>query len=142
MSGYGVLTNRKRAGVALIHSVVFLGVAFHGFVEAKPGVLHGLGTPRDFVLVAVYLIVASILMWLVSISRGLIERVYFGLCVTSATSGLLRTVFGDRVVPPAQYVRVLMLGSAVAVGIMIVRSYSRSAIATEKAAFPAEASQD
>jgi hypothetical protein len=56
-------------------------------------------------LIAIYLIVASILLWLVSISRSLVERAYFALCATSAISGLLRTIFGDRVVPPAQYLR-------------------------------------
>ncbi len=142
MSGFGVLTNRKRAVIALIHSVIFLGIAFHGFVESKAGVLHDTARAGDFGLIAIYLVVACILLWLACISRGAMERIYFGFCTTSAASGLLRTIFGDRLVPPAQYVRVLMLSSAVAVGIMIVRSHSRSAIDAEKAGLLSEVSQD
>ena len=73
MNDFGVLTNRKRAVIALIHSIVFLGIAFRGFVSLKAGVLHGSGTAGDVILIAIYLIVASILVWLVSISRGLVE---------------------------------------------------------------------
>jgi hypothetical protein len=140
MSNFGVLANRKRAVIALIHSIVFLGVAFHGFVAPKVGILHGPGLTGDFVLIAIYLVVTEILVWLVCISRGLVERAYFALCAISATSGLLRTIFGDRAVPPAQYLRVLMLSSAVGIGIIIVRSRSRAAI--ETASLPSEASQD
>ena len=125
MNDFGVLTNRKRAVIALIHSVVFLGIAFHGFVSPKAGVLHQSGATADFILIAIYLAVASILVWLVSISRTLVERAYFALCAVSATSGLLRTTFGDHVVPPAQYLRVVMLSTAVGLGILIVRSHSR-----------------
>ena len=142
MNAFGVLTNRKRAIIALIHSIVFLGVAFQGFVSPKAGILRHAGTIGDFALIAIYVIVASILTWMVTISRGLMERAYFTLCATSATSGLLRTVFGDPVVPPAQYLRVLMLGSAVAVGLLIVRSHSRSATDEEIAPLPSEAPQD
>jgi hypothetical protein len=130
MNDFGVLTNRKRAVIALIHSIVFLGIAFHGFVSPKAGVLHRSGATGDFILIAIYLIVASILVWLVTISRGLAERGYFALCAVSATSGLLRTIFGDHVVPPAQYLRVLMLSAAVGLGILIVRSHSRPANVT------------
>jgi len=52
--------------------------------------------------------------------------VYFVLCVGSATSGLLRTIFGDAAVPPAQYLRVIMLTSAVVVGTWIYRSFPRT----------------
>jgi hypothetical protein len=142
MNEFGVLTNRKRSLIALIHSIVFLGIAFHGFVSPKAGILHWPGAAGDFILIAIYLIVASILVWLVSIARGLVERAYFALCATSAFSGLLRTIFGDRVVPPAQYLRVLMLSSAVGIGILIVRSHSRSAVCNETAPLPSDASPD
>ena len=39
MNDFGVLTNRKRALIALIHSLVFLGIAMHGFASPKAGVL-------------------------------------------------------------------------------------------------------
>lgn len=125
MNEFGVLNNRKRALIALIHSVVFLGVAMHGFLSPKTGILHGSGATGDFVLIAIYLIVASILGWLVSLSRCAWERIYFALCAGSAMFGLTRTMFGDAAVPPAQYLRVILLSSAVAVGVLILRSFSR-----------------
>jgi hypothetical protein len=142
MNDFGVLTNRKRALIALIHSIVFLGIAFHGFISPKAGVLHRSGATGDFILIAIYLVVAAILAWLVSISRSFVERAYFALCAVSASSGLLRTIFGDHVVPPAQYLRVLMLSAAVGLGILIVRSHSRPSIGDETTPFPSEASQD
>jgi hypothetical protein len=140
MKDFGVLTNRKRAVIALIHSIVFLGIAIHGFVSPKAGVLHRSGTTGDFILIAIYLMVATILVWLVSISRSPVERAYFALCVISASSGLLRTIFGDYAVPPAQYLRVLMLSAAVGLGILIVRAHSRPANVT--AALPSEVSPE
>lgn len=125
MNEFGVLNNRKRALIALIHSFVFLGIAIHGFLSPKLGVLRGSGAVGDFVLIGIYVIVASILAWLVTLSRCLRERVYFAMCATSASFGLLRTIFGDASIPVAQYMRVIMLSSAVAVGIMILRSFSR-----------------
>jgi len=62
MRQFGVLTNRKRAVIALIHSVVFLGVAASGFVSPKLGIVHGTGVMGDFVLIGIYLIVSSILL--------------------------------------------------------------------------------
>jgi hypothetical protein len=126
MNEFGVLNSRKRALIALIHTFVFLGIAIHGFASPKVGVLRGPGTVGDFVPLGIYLVVASILAWLVSLSRCVRERLYFALCATSATFGLLRTVFGDPALPVAQYMRVIMLSSAVAVGILIVRSFSRT----------------
>lgn len=125
MNDFGILTNRKRAFIALLHSVVFLGIALHGFLSPKAG-LFRVFAAGDIALVSIYLIAAAILAWLVSISRCLRERVYFALCASSATFGLLRTVFGDASVPSAQYLRVIMLSSAVAVGVAIVRSFSRA----------------
>lgn len=124
MNDFGVLNNRKRALIALIHSIVFLGIAGHGFASPKTGIFHGIAAGGDVALIAVYVTVASILAWLVSLSRCLRERVYFVFCACSATFGLLRTIFGDAAIPPAQYLRVIMLGSAVVIGASIVRSYS------------------
>lgn len=126
MNEFGILTNRKRALIALIHSLVFLGIAMHGFASPKAGIL----VPRfvataDLILIVIYLVVASILARLVGVSRSAKERVYFALCACSATFGLLRTVFGDVALPAAQYLRVIMLSSAVLVGTWIFRSFSR-----------------
>jgi hypothetical protein len=126
MNDFGVLNSRKRAVIALIHSFVFLGVALHGFISPKAGIFAGSGVVGDFVLIGIYLVVASILGWLVTISRCLRERVYFILCTSSATFGLLRAIFGDPALPVAQYMRVIMLSSAVAMGFLILRSFSRS----------------
>jgi hypothetical protein len=126
MNDFGVLTNRKRALIALIHSFVFLGIALHGFASPKAGVLlPGFDATADFILIGIYLTVASILAWLVSVARCAKERVYFALCASSATFGLLRTIFGDSTLPVAQYVRVIMLTSAVVVGTWIFRAFSR-----------------
>jgi len=123
MNDLGVLTNRKRAFIALIHSFVFLGIALHGFLSPKAGVLHG-SALGDLILIGIYLVVASILAWLVTVSRCTRERLYFALCASSASFGLLRTIFGDPTIPAAQYLRVIMLSSAVVVGLLIVRSFS------------------
>jgi hypothetical protein len=131
MNDFGVLNNRKRALIALIHSLVFWGIAIHGFAAPKAGIVHGAAAAGDSILIATYVLVASILAWLVSLSRCIREKIYFALCATSATFGLLRTTFGDASVPAAQYLRVIMLTSAVAVGTLILRAYSRPA--TERA---------
>lgn len=126
MNDFGVLNSRKRALIALIHSFVFLGVATHGFVSPKMGIVHAAGKTGDFVLIGIYLVVSCILAWLVSLSRCVSERLYFALCTTSATFGLLRTILGDTAIPIAQYVRVIMLSSAIAVGFVILRAFSRA----------------
>jgi hypothetical protein len=126
MNDFGILNNRKRALIALIHSMVFWGIAVHGFASPKAGVVSNAGAAGDFILIGIYFTVASILAWLVSMARCARERVYFALCTCSATFGLLRAVFGDAALPAAQYLRVTMLTSAVAVGIWIFRSFPAS----------------
>ena len=126
MQEFAILTNRKRALIALVHSVVFLGIAFHGFASRKSGILApAQAATADLILIGIYFVVTSILLWLVTLSRCLRERSYFLLCSCSATFGLLRTIFGDATLPPAQYLRVIMLTSAVALGTFIFRSFSR-----------------
>ena len=126
MNEYGILNSRKRALIALVHSFVFLGIAMHGFASPKAGVLlHGSGATAEIILIGIYLTVGSILAWLVSLARCAKERVYFALCASSATFGLLRTIFGDAALPAAQYLRVIMLTAAVVVGTWILRSFSR-----------------
>ena len=127
MNDFAILNNRKRAVIALVHSFIFLGIAIHGFASPKAGIITPTAVATgDIILIGIYLIVASILGWLASISRCARERLYFALCTCSATFGLLRTIFGDSALPPAQYLRVLMLTSAVVVGLWILRSFSRS----------------
>jgi hypothetical protein len=124
MGDFTILTNRKRALVALIHSLVFLLIAFRQMVAAKPAAgiwIPAAVSPGTWTLCAIFSIVSAILLWLFVIARGRIEKVYFGMCTISATSGLLRTVFGDQVFHAGLYIRVFMLTSAVLVGVLIVR---------------------
>ena len=141
MREFGVLTNRKRTLIALIHSVVFLGIAIHGFMAPKYGILRGPAAVRDFILIGIYSIVAAILIWLVTLSRGSRERLYFLFCAGSATSGLMRTVLGDPRIPPAQYFRVIFLSSAVVLGALMVRSFSQERM-TSAAALSGESSPE
>ena len=127
MNEYAILTNRKRALIALAHSLVFLGIACHGFLSPRPAAVLVPRATVNVLLIAIYLTVAAILAWLVSISKCAREGVYFALCASSATFGLLRLIFGDAALPVAQYLRVIMLTSAVLVGGWILRSFSRPA---------------
>jgi hypothetical protein len=54
------------------------------------------------------------------------EKFYFGFCTISATSGLARTAAGDQAFHAGLYIRVVMLISAVLVGLLIVRMHSRT----------------
>ena len=122
MKRYVILTNRKRAIVALVHTVVFLGVAFSGFVTVVRR-LQAASPVSSWVLAGVYLLVTAALLLLTLVSRKAVERLYFGLCATSAGFGLLRQIAGDPPMHLAVYVRVAMLGSAVLVGSWILRSH-------------------
>jgi hypothetical protein len=130
MGGFSILTNRKRAIVALIHSVLFLLVAVRQMMAANPAA--GIWVPSTvsrgtWILCGIFVIVSAILLWLFIISRGWMERLYFALCTLSATSGLLRTAAGDQAFHAGLYIRVVMLVSAVLVGLLIVRAHSEYA---------------
>lgn len=129
MDGFSILTNRKRAIVALVHSVVFLLIAVRQMVAANfaTGIWMPSTVSRStWILCAIFTVVSSILFWLLLISRGWMEQFYFALCTVSATSGLLRTAAGDQAFHAGLYIRVVMLVSAVLVGLLIVRGYSRA----------------
>ena len=129
MGGFAILSNRKRAIVALAHSVVFLLIATRQMVAASPAAgiwVPAAVLPGTWILCGIYLVVSGILWWLLSISRGWMEKAYFGLCAVSATSGLLRTLAGDGRFHAGLYIRVIMLTSAVAVGLAIVRQHSET----------------
>jgi len=130
MGGFSILTNRKRAIVALVHSVVFLLIAVRQMLAAQPAA--GIWVPSTvsrgtWILCGIFTIVSAILLWLLLISRGWMEKIYFGLCTVSATSGLLRSAVGDRAFHAGLYIRVIMLVSAVLVGLLIVRAHSEYA---------------
>lgn len=129
MGGFSILTNRRRAVVALVHSVVFLVVAVRQMVAATPasGIwLPSTVRPGTWILCGIFGIVSSILFWLLVISRGWMEKFYFAFCTISASSGLVRTAAGDQAFHAGLYIRVVMLGSAVLVGLLIVRMHSRA----------------
>jgi hypothetical protein len=129
MGGFSILTNRKRAIVALVHSVVFLLVAVRQMVAANPvaGIWVASTVSRGtWILCGVFALVSAILLWLFVISRGWMEKIYFGFCTISATSGLLRTAAGDQAFHAGLYIRVVMLISAVLVGLVIVRMHSHT----------------
>jgi hypothetical protein len=128
MGGFSILTNRKRALVALVHSVVFLSIAVRQLIGSSPAA--GVWTASSvstgtWILCGIFAIVPAILLWLFIISRGWMEKVYFGFCTASAGSGLLRTAAGDHAFPAGLFVRVVMLVSAVMVGLIIVHQHSR-----------------
>lgn len=129
MGEFSILTNRKRAIVALVHSIVFLLIATRQMLASNPvtGVWAvssvSFGT---WILCGIFAIVSAILLWLFVISRGWMEKFYFAFCTISATSGLLRTAAGDQAFHVGLYVRVIMLISAVVVGLLIVRTHSRA----------------
>jgi hypothetical protein len=128
MGGFSILTNRKRAIVALVHSVVFLLIAVRQMVAANPaaGIWVASAVSRGtWILCGIFAIVSAILFWLLVISRGWMEKIYFGLCTVSASSGLVRTAAGDQTFHAGLYIRVVMLVSAVLVGLLIVRIHSR-----------------
>ena len=129
MGGFSILTNRKRAIVALVHSVVFLLIAVRQMMAATPAA--GVWSPATvrpgtWILCGIFVIVSSILLWLLIISTGWMEKFYFVLCTVSATSGLLRTAAGDQAFHAGLYIRVVMLISAVLVGSLIVRRHARA----------------
>ncbi len=129
MGGFSILTNRKRAIVALVHSVVFLMIAVRQMIAAQPaaGIWVASTVSRGtWILCGIFALVSAILLWLLVISRGWMEKSYFGLCTVSATSGLLRTAVGDQAFHAGLYLRVVMLLSAVLVGLLIVREHSRT----------------
>ena len=129
MDAFSILTNRKRAIVALVHSGIFLVIAIRQMIGASPaaGLWVRPVSTVTWVLCGIFTVVSSILLWLYLISRGWMERGYFGLCTVSASSGLLRTAAGDQAFHAGIYIRVVMLLSAVLVGLLIVRVHSREA---------------
>jgi hypothetical protein len=122
MHRYVILTTRKRAIVALVHSVAFLLIALYGVIT----VVRPLGTASPgsaWILAGVYVAVSSALAVLAAIAGNWRERLYFAFCATSATFGLLRQILGDPPMHFAVYVRVALLACAVATGLAIVRAH-------------------
>ena len=116
-----ILSSRKRVIIALVHTVVFFGVAiFTALLTVRP--LAATSPTSAWIVGGVYLVVSSVLLWLTVISRTAPERLYFGLCTSSAALGLGRQIAGDAGLPTAGPLRVILLGGAVGVGIAMLRA--------------------
>jgi len=121
LKSHRILNTRKRVVVALVHTVVFLGIAVLGFFFSVAPLRVG-SPPSAWIVAGVYVIVSSVLLWLTTISRGAVERLYFGLVTTSASFGLLRQLLGDPSMHVAVHVRVTMLACAVVTGAWMLSS--------------------
>jgi hypothetical protein len=128
MGPCAILTTRKRAIIALVHSIVFLIIAGFGLgSRPKTGLLYPQQafTAGNIAIFCVYLIVSSVLLLLTGYSRGFREKAYFAFCSASASVGLLRALFGDPVAHVGPVARVLLLATAVAIGFSILNAHSQ-----------------
>lgn len=125
MESFSILNSRKRAIVALVHSIVFLAVAgIQALVShAEPLAIHGSRATSGLILLGIYVVVTTVLLVLLKASDCTKEKLYFALCAGSASFGLLRIVMGDQVLH-VNIMRVLLLGCAVLVGMLILRTHS------------------
>ena len=123
--GYTILNSRKRALIALVHTVFFLLLAtWQSMGAAKSASLLWHRNASVIAGGIVYSIVTSVLVWLLAISAGARERIYFGLCAVSAGTALVRMFVGEINVPGGGVARVVMLGCAVIVGVTILREHA------------------
>jgi hypothetical protein len=145
MPAFAILTNRKRALVALIHAAAFLGLAIRDFASAShlSGILTAApGTIRSAIFGVVYLIVSSILVYLLIIAKCAWEQVYFAFCAASASTGLVRAIAGDSAFPAGQYLRLGLLACSVLSGVLIVKAHSAEPVPFTSACMAAEEGQD
>jgi len=134
METYGILNNRKRAIIALVHSFVFLGIAMMGLASApKAGLFLPVRafTTGNIAVFCVYLIVTSVLLTLIGYSKCSRERAYFAFCSASASVGLIRAMVGDPVSHVGPVARVLLLATAVVIGFVILSAHSQTAAVAE-----------
>jgi hypothetical protein len=133
MHSFSILNSRKRAIIALIHTIIFLGVAAlqTALSHAKAFSLHGDKVTGGIVLLAIYMVVTTVLLILLKMASHATERLYFSLCATSAALGLLRVLLGDPALH-AGVLRVLLLSGAVIVGTIILRTHHAREMATPR----------
>lgn len=125
MNRFAIINSRKRAIIALVHSVFFLGVAGVQLAisHAAAFSIHGEKRISGTILLAVYVIVTTVLLVLMIASHCAREKLYFALCAASAGFGLVRILLGDPVLH-ANVARVLLLGCAVVTGTIILGEHS------------------
>jgi hypothetical protein len=125
MDSFSILNSRKRAIIALVHTVIFLAVAGiqAAVSHAEPLAIHGSRATSGFVLLTIYVVVTTVLLLLLRASDSTKEKLYFALCAGSASFGLVRIVMGDQVLH-VNVMRVLLLSCALLVGMLILRTHS------------------
>ena len=133
MHSFSILNSRKRAIIALVHTVIFLCVAAlqTTLSHAAAFSLHGDKIVGGIVLLAIYTIVTTVLLLLLRAADCATEKLYFALCATSAALGLLRILLGDPALH-AGLLRVCLLLAAVIVGTLILRVHSAPKLAVEQ----------
>ena len=126
MNDYAILSNRKRAVIALVQSGFFLLFALISFLgRPKAGLLFSQNKPaRDLAQLAMYAVITTSLVTFVRASKALGERLYFAFVAASAGFSFLRSLFGDARFQVAQYGRAGMLICAVLTGCIILRRHS------------------
>jgi hypothetical protein len=129
---FAIINNRKRAIIALVHSVFFLGVAAVQLAisHAAPYSLRSEKAVAGSILLGIYVIVTTVLLILLRYSRSTKERLYFAFCAASAAFGLVRILLGDPVLH-ANILRVLLLSCAVVIGTGILRMHSTTPVPSE-----------
>jgi FtsH-binding integral membrane protein len=130
MDRFAIITNRKRAIIALVHSVFFLGVAGIQLAisHAAAFSIRGENVIGGAILLAIYVIVTTVLLVLLRFSHCAKEKLYFAFCSASAAFGLIRILMGDPVLH-ANVWRVLLLLCAVIIGAGILRTHSEPVVA-------------
>ncbi|MBA3912448.1 MAG: hypothetical protein H0X25_00990 [Acidobacteriales bacterium] len=125
MGRFAILDSRKRALIALVHTLLFLTIAAlqMALSQARPWSFHHGKLRAALVLPAIYLIVTAVLVFLLRLACCVVERLYFSLCAASALLGLFRMMVGDPVLH-ANVLRVLLLTGAAITGAFILRSHS------------------
>ena len=126
MTSFAILNSRKRAMIALIHTIVFLCVASlqTALTHASAFSVHRDKVVGGVVLLAIYTIVTTVLLILLRMASHATERLYFAFCATSTAFGLLRVLLGDPALH-AGVLRVFLLFCATLVGLIILRAHSR-----------------
>ncbi len=132
MDRFAIINNRKRAIIALVHSIFFLGVAAVQLAisHAEPFSVRSGKVIAGSILLTIYVIVTTVLLILLRFSSCTKERLYFALCAASAAFGLVRILLGDPVMH-ANVLRVLLLGCAVIIGTGILRTHSSVTLVSE-----------
>ena len=90
MDRFAIITNRKRAIIALVHSVFFLGVAGMQLAisHAEAFSIHREKMTGSMILLVIYVIVTTVLLALLLASHCAKEKLYFALCAAGAAFGL------------------------------------------------------